>query len=117
MKRALLGKLIISSLVASSLIVGTISANASGFNKNSANDGKVMSSIKFYDMVERTQPNQVATNFGKPDEIITMKNASGDVAGVVWVYHDAVLKYHGMMDANFVLVNGQMKYVTLSDAV
>lgn len=116
MKSVLLSKLVVSSLVASSLVLSAQS-QASGFNKNAADDGKVMSSIKFYDMVERTQPNQVATNFGKPDEIVTMKNAAGDVAGVVWIYHDAVLKYHGMMDASFVLVNGQMKYVTLTDAV
>lgn len=112
MKSALL-----SSLVAGSLVLSAFDVNASGFNDSGADDGKVMSSIKFFDIVENTKPNQVATNFGKPDEIIVMKKTSGAVAGVVWVYHDAVLKYHGMMDARFVLVSGEMKYVSLSDSV
>lgn len=109
--------ILLSGLVASSLALGTLNAGASGFNDSGLNDGKVISSIKFFDIVEKTQPNQVASNFGKPDEIVVMKNKSGAVAGVVWVYRDAVLKQHGMMDARFTLVNGQMKYVSLSDSV
>jgi hypothetical protein len=108
---------LLSSLVAGSLVLGAFDVNASGFNDSGADDGKVMSSIKFFDIVEHTKPNQVATNFGKPDEIIVMKKPSGAVAGVVWVYHDAVLKQHGMMDAKFILVNGEMKYVSLSDSI
>ncbi len=112
LKSALLGTLVISTIA-----FGSFKANAAGFNQNAAHDGKVMSPIKFHDIVEKTLPNQVASNFGKPDEIIMMKNATGDVAGVMWVYRDAVLKAHGMMDASFMIINGQMKYVTLSDAV
>ena len=112
LKSALLGGLVISTLA-----FGSFKANAAGFNQNAAHDGKVMSAIKFHDILENTQPNQVATNFGKPDEIILMKNAAGDVAGAVWVYRDVILKQHGLTDASFVLINGQMQYVTLSDAV
>ncbi len=117
MKLQILKSALLGSLVLGSLAFGSFKANAAGFNQNSAHDGKVMSPIKFNDLVEKTLPNQVASNFGKPDEIVTIKNANGDVAGVVWVYRDAVLKYRGMQDASFVLVNGQMKYVSLSDAV
>ena len=115
--KELVKSILLGSLVLTSLALGSFKASASGFNQNAANDGKVMSAIKFQDILDKTSPNQLASNFGKPDEIVTMKNASGDVAGVMWVYHDAVLKTHGLMDARFVLVNGQMKYVTLSDGV
>ena len=115
--RELVKSIFLGSLVLTTLAFGSFKANASGFNQNEANDGKVMSAIKFQDILDKTSPNQLASNFGKPDEIVTMKNAAGDVAGVMWVYHDAVLKTHGLMDARFVLVNGQMKYVTLSDGV
>ncbi|MES2546746.1 MAG: hypothetical protein V4575_03500 [Pseudomonadota bacterium] len=117
MKRELTKSILLGGLVLSTIAFGSFKANAAGFNQNAAHDGKVMSPIKFHDIVEKTLPNQVANNFGKPDEIIMMKNATGDVAGVMWVYRDAVLKSHGMMDASFMIINGQMKYVTLSDAV
>lgn len=116
MMKELAKSILLGSLVLSGVAFGSFEAHASGFNQNAAHDGKVMSAIKFQDILNKTSPNQLATNFGKPDEIVTMKNASGDVEGVMWVYHDAVLKTHGLMDARFVLVNGQMKYVTLSDA-
>jgi len=117
MKSILTKSILLGSLVLTSFAFGSFSANAAGFNQNAANDGKVMSSIKFQDVLDNTSPNQLASNFGKPDEIVMMKNAAGDVAGVIWVYRDAVLKARGMMDASFVLINGQMRYVTLSDAV
>ncbi|WP_020166495.1 MULTISPECIES: hypothetical protein [Methylotenera] len=117
MKRELVKSVLLGGLVLTSLALGSFKANASGFNQNAANDGKVMSEIKFQDILQHTSPNQLASNFGKPDEIVMMKNSAGDIAGVIWVYHDAVLKTHGMMDARFVLVDGHMKYVTLTDAV
>ena len=117
MKRELTKSILLGGLVIATIAFGSFKANAAGFNQSATHDGKVMSSIKFHDIVENTEPNQVANNFGKPDDIIMMKNANGDVAGVMWVYHDAVLKTHGMMDASFMIINGQMRYVTLSDAV
>ena len=66
---------------------------------------------------EKTKPNQVATNFGSPAEMITLKSAAGEANGVVWVYHNAVLTQKSLRDARFVLINGEMKYVTLSSAV
>lgn len=58
----------------------------------------------------------MATNFGKPDEMITLKSATGEAKGVVWVYHKVVVTQKSLRDARFVLINGEMKYVTLSDA-
>lgn len=116
MKSALTKSILLGALVLTSLAFCSFKANAAGFNQNAAHDGKVMSQIKFQDVLENTLPNQLASNFGKPDEIVMMKNAAGDVAGVIWVYRDAVLKARGMLDASFVLIDGQMKYVTLSDA-
>lgn len=116
MQNVLTKRVLLGGLVLTGLAFGSFTANAEGFNQNAAKDGKVMSQIKFQDVLENTSPNQLASNFGKPDEIVMMKNTAGDVAGVIWVYRDAVLKARGMMDANFVLINGQMKYVTLSDA-
>lgn len=110
---------LLSTVVASSLVLGSFNAHADGFNNSGATDGKdgkVMSQVRFYDTVEKTKPNEVAAHFGKPDEVIVMKKPSGSPAGVVWVYRDAVLKTHGMMDASFVLVDGEMKYVSLSDS-
>lgn len=76
-----------------------------------------MSSSQFYDLVKQTKPNQVAINFGKPDEMLMLKNNTGNAAAVVWVYHNAVFAQKSLHDARFVLINGQMKYVTLSAAV
>ena len=59
----------------------------------------------------------MATNFGNPAEIITLKSAAGEAKGVVWVYHNAVLTQKSLRDARFFLINGEMKYVTLSNAV
>lgn len=116
MNRTLAISVFLGALVLTTLAFGSFKANASGFNQNAASDGKVMSPIKFQDILENTSPNQLANNFGRPDEIVMMKNISGDVAGVVWVYRNAVLKKHGMLDASFVLIDGRMEYVTLSDA-
>lgn len=116
MNSVLTKSILLGALVLASLAFGSFKAEAAGFNQNAARDGKVMSQIKFQDVLENTSPHQLASNFGKPDEIVMMKNAAGDVAGVIWVYRNAVLKTRGMLDASFVLINGQMRYVTLSDA-
>ncbi len=110
-------KLVFGTFMVASLGISAMHGHAAGFNKNNnINDGKVYSSIKFYDMVEHTKPTEVAKNFGAPDEVLILKAPEGEMAGVVWIYRDAVLKQHGMQDARFVLINGDLKYVTLSDA-
>ncbi|MBC7755948.1 MAG: hypothetical protein H7Z20_04740 [Bdellovibrio sp.] len=110
-KSAVLGGLVIGSLVA-------LTQNASADAANTANSSaiKVMSPTQFYDLVKQTKPNQVASNFGKPDEMITLKSAAGEAKGVVWVYHNVVVAQKSLRDARFVLINGEMKYVTLSGA-
>lgn len=109
-------KLVFGVFMVASLGLSAMHGHAAGFNKNGQADGKVYSPVKFYDVVEHTKPNEVAKNFGAPDEVLILKAPKGEMAGVVWIYRDAVLKQHGMQDARFVLINGEMKYVTLSDA-
>jgi hypothetical protein len=116
LKIELLKSVFLGSLVLGALAAGSLNANADGANKNTLHHNKVMSSTEFYDLVKHTKPDQVAVNFGKPDEMLTLKNASGEAEGVVWVYHKAVLDEKNIHDARFVLINGVMKYVTLSSA-
>lgn len=106
----------IRNIVMSSIVLGAtaMAANATGFNNSVT--GKALPSEKFYEIVGKTKPNQVAVNFGTPDKIATMRDTSGKVSGVVWTYKDAVASEDKKLDANFVLVNGQFKYVTLSNA-
>ncbi|MGQ0442830.1 MAG: hypothetical protein ACT4OH_05190 [Methylophilaceae bacterium] len=116
MKKQLTKSLLLGSLVLSSLVFGTFNINAADYKLPISHDAKLMSSEKFYSILETTKPNEVASNFGMPDNIISMRNAAGVVTGVVWVYHNAVLKEQAKLDANFALVNGEFKYVTLSNA-
>lgn len=111
LKSAFLGSLVLGSLAASSLKAG-ISDNS----KSMIAHKNIMSSSQFYDLVKQTKPNQVASNFGKPDEMLILKNNNGNPEGVVWVYHNAVFAQKSLHDARFVLINGEMKYVTLSGA-
>ena len=104
------------SLVIASLTVGALNTNTNNVNKVNVVKHKAMTSTQFYDLLKQTKPNQVATNFGNPDEMITLKSAAGEAAGIVWVYHNAVLDQKNLHDARFVLINGEMKYVTLSDS-
>ena len=117
MKLELLKSVFLGSLVIAILTVGALNANTNNVNKMNVVKHKPMSSTQFYDLLKKTKPNQVATNFGNPDEMITLKSAAGEAAGVVWVYHNAVLGQNSLSshDARFVLINGEMKYVTLSD--
>ncbi len=97
------------------LVIASIGANAAGFKKSATYTGMVITPEKFYEIVENTKGGQVAINFGTPDSINTMREPSGAVSGVVWVYHNAVAKQDKKMDANFMIVNGELKYVTLSN--
>jgi hypothetical protein len=106
----------IRSIVLSSIVLGAtaMGANATGLTESVT--GKALPSQKFYEIVGKTKPNQVAVNFGAPDTIATIRDTSGKVSGVVWTYKNAVASQDKKLDANFVLVNGQFKYVTLSNA-
>ena len=116
MKLELLKSVFLGSLVIASLTVGALNTNTNNVNKVNVVKHKAMTSTQFYDLLKQTKPNQVATNFGNPDEMITLKSAAGEATGIVWVYHDAVLDQKSLHDARFVLINGEMKYVTLSDS-
>ena len=116
LKLEILKSAFLGSLVLGSLVVGSLKASTGDINKIVAGHKTIMSSSQFYDLVKQTKPNQVASNFGKPDEMLLLKNNTGNTEGVVWVYHNAVFAQKILHDARFVLINGQMKYVTLSAA-
>ena len=116
MNQKFISKIIINSLLASSLIASSLQANAEGFHKGLNNNGKTISSAKFYEMLAKTKIDHLGYNFGKPDEIQTLKDTSGARVGSVWVYHDAVKKDNSMQDAHFVIIKGELQYATLSNA-
>lgn len=107
---------VLGSLMLGVLVFGNFNANATGFNKTINNNGKVISSNQFYEILDKTEANEVAKTFGMPDTITTLKNADGELAGVVWTYQKAVSKQNLELDANFVYVEGVFKYVTLSNS-
>lgn len=113
---------LLGASLAGLLAFGNFNANAMGFNKNISNDGKVnnngkvVSANAFYTMLDQTKPAEVATKFGMPDTITTLKSASGAKEGVVWTYKDAVKQDTATLSANFVFVAGEFKYVTLSNS-
>ena len=113
MNQKFISKVIINSLLASSLIASSLQANAEGFHEGLNNNGKTISSAKFYEMLAKTKIDHLGYNFGKPDEIQTLKDISGARVGSVWVYHDAVKKDNSMQDAHFVIIKGELQYATL----
>lgn len=107
---------VLGSIMVAAFVFSNFSANANGFNKNINNNGKSISTNQFYDILNKTEKEDVAKTFGKPDSISTLRNDSGELAGVIWTYQDAVSKKEVKFDANFVYVAGQFKYVTLSNS-
>jgi hypothetical protein len=107
---------VLGSLMFGAVIFGQFNANATGFNKNVNNNGKVVSANQFYDMLDQTKASEIAIRFGMPDTITTLNDANGNQAGVVWTYKNAVDKDSEKLNANFVFVAGEFKYVTLSNS-
>lgn len=107
---------IIELLLASSLLT-CLTANAEGFNQGTKHNGEIMTSVAFYQMLRQTKPDQVAAHFGSPDKTQILRTATGDQEGVVWVYREAVHTDEGIKDANFIIVKGYLKYVTLSNTL
>ena len=96
----------IKSVLVGSLIAASMQTSAAGFNKDNSNkNGKVMSATQFYQVLASTKSDQLAANFGFPDQIQTLKNTAGETEGVVWVYRDAVKKTEGMQDARLSLIH------------
>ena len=77
---------------------------------------KALSSTQFYHLLSTTNSSQIAVNFGMPDQIQTLKSSAGKTAGVIWIYRDAVHKANLMQDAQFMIVDGEMTYVSLTNA-
>jgi hypothetical protein len=116
MNQNFIKNIFINSLLVAGLVGSSVQVNAAGFHKDKNDNGKTMTSTEFYEVLAKTGTDKVAKNFGFPDDIQTLKNAAGETQGVVWVYRDAVKKADRVQDARFVLINGEMKYVTLSNA-
>ncbi len=104
---------VLSGLMFGVIAFGNFSANAKDVDNN--ND-KVVSTNEFYKILDETKPNEVAKIFGRPDKIATLNDAEGDQAGVVWTYEKVVSKKNKILDASFVFVAGEFKYVTLSNS-
>lgn len=107
---------VLGGLMFGVLAFGQFNANATGFNKNVNNNGKVVSANQFYDILDHTKASEVAAKFGMPDIITTLNDAKGEMAGVVWTYKNAVTKDSKELNANLVFVAGEFKYVTLSNS-
>ncbi len=116
MNQKFIKNVFINSLFVAGLVASSAQVNAAGFNKDKNNNGKIMTSTEFYQVLAKTKMDQLGKNFGMPDDIQTLKNTTGETEGVVWVYRDAVKKADHMLDARFVIIDGEMKYVTLSNA-
>ncbi|MFW5431467.1 MAG: hypothetical protein ACKE5M_06095 [Methylophilaceae bacterium] len=106
----------LGGLLFSLLAFGNFYANATDYSKKINDNGNVISTKQFYNMLNKTKPNEVALTFGAPDKITTLKDLAGDTTGVVWTYNSAVSRQETILDANFTLVKGEFKYVTLSKA-
>lgn len=105
------------NILLAGLIAVSTQVNATGFNKTDINSaGNVMQGKQFDEAIANTKAEEVATKFGFPDQILTLKTPQGEIEGVVWVYKSAVQKADGIKDARFVFIQGEMKYVALSNA-
>ncbi len=116
MNQKFIKNIFINSLLVGGLAVSSIQANAEGFHHGKNRNGIAVSSAKFYEVLAKTNMDQLGYNFGMPDEIQPLKDTSGARVGSVWVYHNAVQKENGARDANFIIVNDELQYATLSDA-
>lgn len=58
--RELLKSILLGSLVFTSLAFGSFKANATDLNQNAANDDKVISAIKFQNILDQKSSNQLS---------------------------------------------------------
>lgn len=116
MNQKFIKSLFTNTLLAGGLVVSSLQANATGFHEGLNNHGKTISSAKFYEVLAHTKMDYLGYNFGKPDEIQTLKDMTGASVGSVWVYRNAVQKDNSKQDAHFVIVDGKLQYATLSNA-
>ena len=67
-----------------SLVAITLNANAYRVSKSISSHIKIVSATQLYDLVKKTKPNQVATNLGNPDEMITLNRDFPLVPNFQW---------------------------------
>lgn len=116
MNQKFINNIVTSTLLVGGLVVSSLHVNAAGFHEGLNNHGKAISSAKFYEVLAKTKTDYLGYNFGKPDEIQTLKDTSGANVGTVWVYRNAVQKDNSIQDAHFVIIKGELQYATLSNA-
>ena len=116
MNQKFIQNVFLGGLLFSLLAFGNFYVNAANYDKKNNSNGNVFSSNQFYGMLNKTKPNEIALTFGAPDKITTLKDLTGKQTGVVWTYQNAVSQKSLILDANFMLVKGEFKYVTLSKA-
>lgn len=111
-------KFIQSTLLGGALLAaltfGNFNANAKGFDTIVDLKKESISANQFYSLLNKTEADKVVKIFGAPDKMATLTNAEGSQKGVVWTYKKAVSQKNEKLDANFVFVAGEFKYVTLS---
>lgn len=105
---------LLGSLMLGLLAFGNFNANAAKSNLDSKNNQKDMSSTQFYKEVAGVDAQELPATFGLPDQIKTVKDAYGEVEGVMWVYRNMVSSNKGKQDALFVIIDGKMQYATLA---
>lgn len=115
MDQKFIKSILLGSLVVGNLAFGSFKANATGFHQGMNHSGIAVSSTKFYEVLAQTKFDQLVYNFGRPDDIQTLKDTSGAKVGSVWVYHHAVKDENNMRDAHFVIIDEKVQYATLSD--
>ena len=115
MNQKFIKSVVLGGLVASSLVLGSYKANATGFHQGINHNGMSVTSAKFYEVLAKTKFDQLVYNFGRPDDIQSLKDTSGAKVGTVWVYRDAVKVENNMRDARIVVIDGKLQYATLAD--
>lgn len=111
---ALFNGTLLAGLVAAGLILGPLHATANSSNTKGAGE-KAVSKEQLYKTLKNLPTEQIAKNFGFPDEMLVLRKPDGEMSGVVWVYREAVIEKQGdLADARFALINGKLEYVALS---
>jgi len=116
MNQKFIKNVLIGSAMLGSVVLNSVSVNAEPLINDTNILDKSMSTSQFQEVLATTKKQQLATKFGLPDQIKSLKNTSGEMVGVVWVYHDKVVSTSGKQDALLMIIDGEMKYITLSDA-
>jgi hypothetical protein len=114
---ALIKSTLLGGLVITGLAIGPFEASATS-TSTAAAENKAISKDQLYKTLKDLPTEQIAKNFGLPDEMLVLRKPNGEMSGVVWVYRKAVIeKQGGLADARFALIDGKLEYVALSKSM